>query len=77
MHFTNWLMTDLFLFTFQVDRCPTGSGVTARIAVQYAKKQISLNTERTFENCQVHSTFVGKVLIELHLDFCLPFLFDR
>lgn len=62
MHFYQWFMTDLSISFFKVDRCPTGSGVTARIAVQYAKKFISLDTERTFENGQVHSAFVGKVM---------------
>jgi proline racemase len=34
----------------QVDRSPTGSGVTARIAVQHRKGQIELNQSRAFES---------------------------
>ncbi|NQW01164.1 MAG: proline racemase family protein [Rhodospirillales bacterium] len=34
----------------QVDRSPTGSGVTARIALQYRKGQINLGQTRTFES---------------------------
>ncbi|KLN62057.1 proline racemase [Kiloniella spongiae] len=34
----------------QVDRSPTGSGVTARIAVQVAKKQIEAGQTRQFES---------------------------
>ncbi|KAK3747842.1 hypothetical protein QZH41_015987 [Actinostola sp. cb2023] len=33
----------------QLDRSPCGSGVTARIAVMHAKKQIGLNQRRTFQ----------------------------
>ena len=44
-----------------MDRCPTGSGVTARIAVQHAKSLIKLGDERIFENGITHSTFTGKV----------------
>ena len=46
---------------FKVDRSPTGSGVTARVAVQYAKNMIKLGEERTFENGKIHSTFAAKV----------------
>ncbi len=34
----------------QVDRSPTGSGVTARVAVQIAKKQIEIGQTRQFES---------------------------
>ena len=34
----------------QVDRSPTGSGVTARLAVQHAKGLIALNQTRSFES---------------------------
>ncbi|XP_001627872.2 trans-L-3-hydroxyproline dehydratase [Nematostella vectensis] len=47
----------------QVDRCPTGSGVTARIAVQYAKQLIGLNQLRVFEGVS-GSKFGGRVLKE-------------
>ena len=33
-----------------MDRSPCGSGVTARIAVQYHKHQIALNQTREFES---------------------------
>ncbi|CAH1802963.1 unnamed protein product, partial [Owenia fusiformis] len=46
----------------QVDRCPTGSGVTARIALQYAKNLIQLNQTRTFESGVNGSTFSGKAV---------------
>eukprot|EP00794_Sanderia_malayensis_P011075 gene11075-12243_t len=48
----------------QLDRSPTGSGVTARMALQYAKKQISLNVERKFTNAKVKSSFTAKVVKE-------------
>ena len=34
----------------QVDRSPTGSGVAARIAIQYRNGEIALDQERTFES---------------------------
>lgn len=34
----------------EVDRSPTGSGVTARLAAMYAKGEIDLGQERTFES---------------------------
>ncbi len=46
----------------EVDRSPTGSGVTARIAVQFARGQISLGDVRTFENGKVNSKFTGMAL---------------
>lgn len=48
----------------QVDRSPTGSGVTARLAVQYAKQLISLNKPRKFKNSKVGSEFLGSVVEE-------------
>ena len=45
----------------QVDRSPTGSGVTARIAIQHAAGLIPLNTERTFASI-VGSTFTAKAV---------------
>lgn len=47
----------------QVDRSPTGSGVTARLAVQYRRKLIGLGQERTFESV-TGSRFGGRVLRE-------------
>jgi trans-L-3-hydroxyproline dehydratase len=45
----------------QVDRSPTGSGVTARIALQHAAGLIPLGVERTFASV-VGSTFTGKAV---------------
>ena len=45
----------------QVDRSPTGSGVSARIAIQRAKGLIDLGVERVFESV-VGSQFTGKAL---------------
>ncbi|MEX0827292.1 MAG: proline racemase family protein [Acidimicrobiia bacterium] len=47
----------------QVDRSPTGSGVTARIALQHARGQIAIGTERRFESI-VGSQFTGKAVRE-------------
>ena len=48
----------------QVDRSPTGSGVTARIAVQHARGQIPLGVEREFESL-TRSTFTGRAVREV------------
>ncbi|HEX3065284.1 MAG TPA: proline racemase family protein, partial [Dongiaceae bacterium] len=47
----------------EVDRSPTGSGVTARIALQHARKQIALGQERKFESI-TGAIFTGKALRE-------------
>lgn len=47
----------------QVDRSPTGSGVSARIAIQHARGQIEIGQERTFESI-IGSQFTGKPLRE-------------
>ncbi len=47
----------------QVDRSPTGSGVTARLAVQYRRRLIGLGQERSFESV-TGSRFGGRVLRE-------------
>ncbi|XP_028934298.1 trans-3-hydroxy-L-proline dehydratase isoform X2 [Ornithorhynchus anatinus] len=44
----------------QVDRSPTGSGVTARIALQYHKGLIQLGQTRTFKSSTTGSLFTGK-----------------
>lgn len=44
----------------QVDRSPTGSGVTARLAAMHARGQIGVNQPRTFESI-VGSRFTGSV----------------
>uniref|UniRef100_UPI00358E3D56 trans-3-hydroxy-L-proline dehydratase n=1 Tax=Myxine glutinosa TaxID=7769 RepID=UPI00358E3D56 len=54
----------------QVDRCPTGSGVTARIALQYRKGQIGLGQTRSFESSATHSQFTGRAVEETQ---CGPF----
>ncbi|XP_067239757.1 trans-L-3-hydroxyproline dehydratase isoform X2 [Chanodichthys erythropterus] len=43
----------------QVDRSPTGSGVTARIALQYHKGLIGLNQTRSFQSGATGSVFTG------------------
>ncbi|XP_077180074.1 trans-3-hydroxy-L-proline dehydratase [Paroedura picta] len=48
----------------QVDRSPTGSGVTARIALQYHKGLIQLGQTRTFRSSTTGSLFTGKALEE-------------
>jgi len=48
----------------QVDRSPCGSGVTARLAVHYAKRLIGLNQKRRFCNSKVDSEFIGEVVLE-------------
>ncbi len=45
----------------EVDRSPTGSGVTARIAVQIAKGQIRMGQTRTFESV-TGAIFTGRAL---------------
>lgn len=47
----------------EVDRSPTGSGVTARIAVQHARGQIGLGVERRFESV-TGAVFTGLALRE-------------
>lgn len=44
----------------QVDRSPTGSGVTARLAAMHARGQIALGQQRTFESI-IGSRFSGSV----------------
>ncbi len=48
----------------QVDRSPTGSGVTARIAIQHASGLIPVEVERSFSSI-VGSIFTGKVVEEI------------
>lgn len=47
----------------QVDRSPTGSGVTARLAVQHRRRLIATGQERLFESV-TGSRFAGRVLRE-------------
>jgi len=46
----------------QVDRAPTGSGVTARIAVQYARGQIDIGQTRVFQSAATGSQYTASVL---------------
>ncbi|XP_002200408.5 trans-3-hydroxy-L-proline dehydratase isoform X1 [Taeniopygia guttata] len=48
----------------QVDRSPTGSGVTARIALQHHKGLIQLEQSRTFRSSTTGSLFTGKAVKE-------------
>ncbi|TWW68639.1 trans-L-3-hydroxyproline dehydratase [Takifugu flavidus] len=48
----------------QVDRSPTGSGVTARVALQFHKGLIQLNQTRTFKSGATGSLFTGKAVEE-------------
>lgn len=45
----------------QIDRSPTGSGVTARMALQVARRQARFGDERLFESC-TGAVFTGKIL---------------
>ena len=47
----------------QVDRSPTGSGVTARIAVQHARGRVALGEERRFAGV-TGAVFTGRALRE-------------
>ena len=45
----------------QVDRSPTGSGVTARMALQRARRQAATGEARVFESC-TGATFTGRIV---------------
>ena len=47
----------------QIDRSPTGSGVTARMALQMARREARLGDERRFESC-TGAVFSGCVVRE-------------
>jgi proline racemase len=47
----------------QIDRSPTGSGVTARLALEAARRKVATGEERLFESC-TGAVFSGKVLRE-------------
>jgi proline racemase len=47
----------------QVDRSPTGSGVSARMALQVARREARPGEERRFESC-TGSVFTGKAVRE-------------
>jgi trans-L-3-hydroxyproline dehydratase len=45
----------------QIDRSPTGSGVSARMALQAARRQVKAGEERVFESC-TGAVFSGRLL---------------
>jgi proline racemase len=47
----------------QIDRSPTGSGVTARLALEAARRRVRTDEERLFESC-TGAIFSGKILRE-------------
>ncbi|KAK7504741.1 hypothetical protein BaRGS_00003769 [Batillaria attramentaria] len=51
----------------QVDRSPTGSGVSARVALQYNRRVISLGQIRHFRSGVTGSQFTGSALREVKL----------
>jgi len=51
----------------EVDRSPTGSGVTARVALQYARGLIGLGRTRAFESL-TGAQFTGRVASKLELN---------
>ena len=60
---TSYLLTYLIVVVvLQVDRAPTGSGVTARIAVQYARKHIDIGQQRAFQSAATGSQYTGSVV---------------
>lgn len=55
-------VTEVCYMGCQVDRSPTGSGVTARIALQYHEGLIELNQTRSFKSGATGSVFTGKAI---------------
>jgi trans-L-3-hydroxyproline dehydratase len=47
----------------EVDRCPTGSGVSGRMAIHYARKELSLGETLSIESI-TDSVFIGSVISE-------------
>lgn len=60
----------------EVDRSPTGSGVTARLAAMHAKGEIALGEQRLFESV-VGSRFTGSVARETTLSDGRPGIVAR
>ena len=48
----------------EVDRCPTGSGVSGRMAIHHARKEINIGETMTIESI-TNSVFKGSVISEL------------
>ena len=46
----------------QVDRAPTGSGVTARVAVQYARGQLDVGQTRLFQSAATGIQYSGTLV---------------
>lgn len=47
----------------EVDRCPTGSGVSGRMAIHWARKELELNETMSIESI-TDSVFIGSVVSE-------------
>lgn len=52
----------------EVDRSPTGSGVTARIALMAHKKQIEMNQVVRFVSSTTQSVFTGQAIEEVNVE---------
>ena len=62
--FTNTPTANICVFAdAQVDRSPTGSGVTARVALQHRRRLIAVEQVRTFESV-TGALFTGQVATE-------------
>ena len=57
-----WYLLVSALILKQVDRSPTGSGVTARIALQHHKGLLELDQTRAFKSSATGSVFTGKAV---------------
>ncbi|ESO07908.1 hypothetical protein HELRODRAFT_110204 [Helobdella robusta] len=63
---TNDTTTNLTIFADrEVDRAPTGSGVTARTAIQYAKGHIKTGQVKKFKSSANGSLYTGSVVREV------------
>lgn len=47
----------------EVDRCPTGSGVSGRMAIHYARKEIKVGEKMKIESI-IDTSFLGSVVKE-------------
>jgi len=57
-----------FCWQSQVDRAPTGSGVTARMTVQYARGQIDIGQTRVFQSAVTGCQYTGSVVRSVQTD---------
>ena len=53
----------IFFAGRQIDRSPTGSGVSARMALQVARRMVRVGEERRFESC-TGAVFTGRAMRE-------------